>query len=120
MSAAVRHPGGSLGPLGQGLAKGAADPDPRPTLLVTTVDIGGGRSARVELREGDHPVEAARAFCAAHGLPDSIVAPLAQHIWDNLGAAPTAEEEGEDEERGEEQQHAAPQEVCGGGKSAGP
>jgi hypothetical protein len=58
--------------------------DLRPTLLVTTVDIGGGAAARVEVRQGDDPADVARAFCARHGLPEAIVLPLAQHLEENL------------------------------------
>jgi len=58
--------------------------DGRPTLLVTTVDIGEGRQGRIELRLGDDPVDVARAFCNRHGLPETIVLPLAQHLEDNL------------------------------------
>ena len=63
---------------------GASALDQRPTLLVTTVEIGDGRSATIELFEGDDPAETAARFCRAHGLPESIVVPLTDHIVDNL------------------------------------
>lgn len=68
-------------------------PDLRPTLLVTTVDIGEGRAGRIEVRQGDDPIDVAAAFCSRHGLPEAIVLPLAQHLEDNLaesGAWPEA------------------------------
>lgn len=58
--------------------------DPRPIILITTVDIGAGKSDKIELRKGDLPKDAARAFCERHGLPLSIVEPLVRHINDNM------------------------------------
>lgn len=60
-----------------------------PVLLVTTVDIGGGRSERIEIRHGDDPSDAARQFCERHSLPPSIVGPLTEHILDNIRKAVT-------------------------------
>ena len=54
--------------------------DERPTLLVTTVDIAEGQAARIEVRLGDDPIDVARTFCVRHGLPETIVLPLAQHL----------------------------------------
>lgn len=62
-------------------------PGERPIVLITTVDIGGGRSDRIELRQGDSPEDAARAFCELHNIPSSVVAPLTEHILDNLRKA---------------------------------
>ncbi len=45
--------------------------DNRPILLVTTVDIGDGKAGKIEIREGDNPVEAAREFCRQYGLPET-------------------------------------------------
>lgn len=89
MTAAVMHqyqasaagPAGFADPLDGG---DDGDSDAPPLLLVTTVDIGNGEQGRIELRVGDHPVDVARAFCLRHGLPDSIVLPLAQHLEENL------------------------------------
>lgn len=53
-------------------------------LLVTTVELGGGRTGTVEVRAGDDPLDVARQFCAYHGLPDTVVAPLALHLQENL------------------------------------
>ncbi|KAL4440425.1 hypothetical protein ABPG75_003426 [Micractinium tetrahymenae] len=92
MTAAVLHPGQA--PLSPGLDGGyaaAAAVDERPTLLVTTVDIAEGRAARIEVRLGDDPVDVARAFCARHGLPDTIVLPLAHHLEENLAEHAAAE-----------------------------
>lgn len=55
-----------------------------PVLLVTTVDIGDGKSGQVYVRLGDDPEGVARAFCAEHGLPDSVILPLAAHLQQNL------------------------------------
>lgn len=60
---------------------------PRPVLLVTTVDIGDGKSDTIEYRKGDDAAEVARLFVAKHGLPPAITLPLAQHILDNLKQA---------------------------------
>ena len=48
-----------------------AEADTRAVLLVTTVDIGDGKSGRIEIREGDVPEDAAREFCRTYGLPES-------------------------------------------------
>ncbi len=87
MSAAVIRPGHNAAALSPGLDGGsaaAAAAAERPTLLVTTVDISEGQAARIEVRLGDNPVDVARAFCMRHGLPDTIVLPLAQHLDENL------------------------------------
>ncbi|KAG2439667.1 hypothetical protein HYH02_010549 [Chlamydomonas schloesseri] len=69
--------------------KGAAAPEPGAArvLLVTTVDIGGGASERIEVRQGEAAEDVARAFCSRHGLPDAIVGPLAAHLEENLKKA---------------------------------
>lgn len=59
----------------------------RPVILVTTVDIGDGKSDKIEIRRGDDPEDAARAFCMRHNLPASITTPLTAHILDNLKKA---------------------------------
>lgn len=70
------------------MAKKAAVPGGEPrVLLVTTVDIGGGASERIEVRHGEHAEDVARAFCGRHGLPDAIVGPLAAHLEENLKKA---------------------------------
>eukprot|EP00983_Pelagomonas_calceolata_P038750 1136908-Pelagomonas_calceolata.AAC.4 len=58
-----------------------------PVILITTVDIGGGKSDCIELRKGGDPTSAARTFCEKHSLPPHIIAPLTQHILDNLSKA---------------------------------
>ncbi|KFM25825.1 hypothetical protein F751_1439 [Auxenochlorella protothecoides] len=67
--------------------------DPRPVLLVTTVDIGDGVTGRVEVRLGDDPEDAARAFCATNGLPESVVLPLTAHLQSNLDLGPPSEQD---------------------------
>lgn len=65
----------------------AAKPTKRPVVLITTVDIGGGKSDKIELRKGDEPADAAREFCTKHKLPPSIIGPLTQHILENMAKA---------------------------------
>ena len=112
MSAAAAGQGGWQGPAAFGahpqqpIQQHQQDQqEPRPTVLVTTVDIGEGQAGRIELRLGDDPIDVARAFCLRHGLPDTIVLPLAQHLEDNLAegaaaeaAAAAAAEEGQQQE----------------------
>lgn len=74
------HPMVAEGPMKPGKSE-------RPVVLITTVDIGGGKSDKIEIRKGDEPSDAARAFCQKHGLPDSVVGPLTMHILDNLKKA---------------------------------
>lgn len=59
----------------------------RPTVLLTTVDIGGGRSDKIEIRKGDDPSEIARVFCERHNLPEGVLAPLTEHLLENLRKA---------------------------------
>lgn len=55
-----------------------------PLLLVTTVDIGDGKTDRIEVRLGDVPLEVANAFVAKHSLPTAVVPRLAMHLEENL------------------------------------
>lgn len=55
-----------------------------PLLLVTTVDIGDGKADRIEVRQGDVPLEVASAFVTKHGLPTAVVPRLAMHLEENL------------------------------------
>lgn len=59
----------------------------KPTILVTTVDIGGGKSDTIAIRRGDDPADLARAFCDLHSLPDGVLGPLTEHLLDNLRKA---------------------------------
>ena len=59
----------------------------RPTVLVTTVDIGGGKNGVIEIKKGDDPHECAEKFCETHGLPQAVVGPLSEHLLDNLRKA---------------------------------
>ncbi|WIA42412.1 hypothetical protein OEZ86_008411 [Tetradesmus obliquus] len=63
---------------------GSAAGRQQPLLLVTTVDIGEGRSDRIEVRLGDVPMDVAREFVIKHGLPPAIIPRLAVHLEDNL------------------------------------
>jgi hypothetical protein len=62
----------------------------RPMLLITTVEIGEGRSASIQVREGDDTLLVAAEFCKAHGLPPSVVEPLAMHLQENIDATDAA------------------------------
>ncbi|GFH16201.1 PFU domain-containing protein, partial [Haematococcus lacustris] len=66
---------------------GNTQADGRAVLLITTVDIGGGKSEKIELRAGDDPADAAREFCDKHSLPPTIMGPLTMHILENLRKA---------------------------------
>jgi hypothetical protein len=61
-------------------------------ILITTVDIGDGKSDKIEVRAGDDPLDLARDFVSRHGLPDAIVEALGQHLRDNLRDAAAAQE----------------------------
>ena len=61
----------------------------RTLLLVTTVDVGEGHTASVCVYEGDQLQAVAERFCAEFSLPASVVAPLIEHLQENL---PTAEQ----------------------------
>uniref|UniRef100_A0A7S0R6Y6 PFU domain-containing protein n=1 Tax=Chlamydomonas leiostraca TaxID=1034604 RepID=A0A7S0R6Y6_9CHLO len=80
------------------ILQAAASPEPvlgkdnRAVVLITTVDIGGGRNGKIELRKGDEPVDAARAFCQKHGLPESVIGPLTNHLLDHMRKAAKKEE----------------------------
>lgn len=60
---------------------------PTPLILITTVDIGEGKSDQIEVRQGDEPLDLARAFVVKHHLPSTIVEALAHHLHDNLREA---------------------------------
>ena len=53
-------------------------------VLVTTVDISPGVSVTLQVFAGDDPASVAEAFCAEHGLADSVVGPLREHIEENM------------------------------------
>lgn len=63
---------------------GLPDAAARPVILVTTVDIGGGKSDKIEFRQGDDVEAVAREFIERHRLPPGIMSPLANHILENL------------------------------------
>eukprot|EP00951_Prasinocladus_malaysianus_P037326 scaffold400103_cov35-Prasinocladus_malaysianus.AAC.1 len=44
--------------------------DEAPIILITTVDIGGGRSDRIQVRAGENTLDVARRFCESHSLPE--------------------------------------------------
>eukprot|EP00899_Mesostigma_viride_P024123 jgi/Mesvir1/4896/Mv11162-RA.6 len=55
-------------------------------ILVMTVEIEDGRSATIEVHDGDDPAEVAARFCAAHGLAAQIVEPLTEHLCSSVAA----------------------------------
>ena len=62
----------------------AAAPERDVPFLIMTVDIGGGRSGRIEVCERDSPRDLADSFIRLHKLPGQIVEPLAAHISENV------------------------------------
>ena len=56
----------------------------RQPFLVMTVDIGQGRSDKIEVREGDEPEALAAEFVRNNQLSDRIIRPLASHIEENV------------------------------------
>jgi cobalamin biosynthesis protein CobT len=65
-------------------AEGPAPSDNRRIQLVITVEIEEGKSERIEMWEGDSPRQLAMQFCEEHGLDESVVEPLTEHILDNV------------------------------------
>lgn len=65
-------------------AEDPAPADARRIQLVITVEIEEGRADRIEMREGDSPRALAVQFCTEHGLEDSVIEPLTEHILDNI------------------------------------
>jgi hypothetical protein len=88
MATALAPPplGGGLGGPAAGAAAAAAGEQPA-LILITTVDIGDGKSDLIEVRQGDEPMDLARAFVQKHSLPAAITEALAQHLRDNLREA---------------------------------
>lgn len=68
-------------------------------ILVTTVDIRPGVSVQLPFYQGDDPQVVAQKFCADHGLPESVVAPLKDHIEDHVREE--EEKQGNDAEEAE-------------------
>jgi hypothetical protein len=67
--------------------EGPKDPAPsdnRRIQLVITVEIEEGKSERIEMWEGDSPRQLAMQFCEEHGLDESVIEPLTEHILDNV------------------------------------
>jgi len=79
---------GAPGELSLGGAKAASGV--APLILITTVDIGDGQCDKIEVREGDEPVDLARVFVHKHSLPEDIIPALAQHLVENLKEAAAA------------------------------
>lgn len=56
-------------------------------LLVTTVDIAPGVTVQLEFFAGQDPLDVSQRFCEQHGLPESVVMPLKEHIEENTEEA---------------------------------
>jgi hypothetical protein len=65
----------------------AAGASGRNIVLVTTVDVGDGRSKTIEMRRSDDPAIVARDFAAKNGIPASIVKQLAAHLEEHFREA---------------------------------
>jgi len=53
-------------------------------ILKVTVEVTADHSETILVHEGDSAQSLAQEFCNRHGLPTSLVAPLAEHICDNM------------------------------------
>jgi hypothetical protein len=69
--------------------------DTPATLLVTQIEMGGGRSEQIAVKQGEDPHLVAYEFCIKHGLPPEIAKPLADHLLSHLGQCPTSAEPAE-------------------------
>ncbi|KAG0620707.1 hypothetical protein M758_4G237100 [Ceratodon purpureus] len=58
--------------------------DDRKVLLALTVEIEDGCVERIQLKEGDSAEAVAIKFCIDHALPEQFVAPLTEHIVNNI------------------------------------
>lgn len=67
-----------------------------PVILITTVDIGEGRSGQIEVRAGENTTQVAKRFCLEHGLPEQVVVPLSKHLLDNLSNLAGIQQHGDD------------------------
>eukprot|EP00879_Flechtneria_rotunda_P016181 GHRR01016925.1.p1 GENE.GHRR01016925.1~~GHRR01016925.1.p1 ORF type:complete len:770 (+),score=302.29 GHRR01016925.1:355-2664(+) len=74
--------------------EGPSSPQQEALLLVTTVDIGEGRSDKIEVRRGDNSMDVARAFVTKHNLPPAIMPRLALHLEENLTKAAAQQQGG--------------------------
>ncbi|KAJ1485534.1 hypothetical protein T484DRAFT_1892276, partial [Baffinella frigidus] len=74
------------------LERASADPaSGRPALLVLTVELGGGISGTITVRDGDDPRSLAHDFASRWGLdPAQVVAPLAAHIQQERASVATS------------------------------
>ena len=59
----------------------------KPPFLNLTIDLGGGRTTEIEVRDGDSPDLLAAAFCEAHGLNDLAKADLKDFIVSSFADA---------------------------------
>ncbi|KAG0591885.1 hypothetical protein KC19_1G209400 [Ceratodon purpureus] len=58
--------------------------DDRRVLLAITVEIEDGCVEHIQLKEGDSAEAVAMKFCQDHALPEQFVAPLTEHIVNNI------------------------------------
>jgi hypothetical protein len=57
-------------------------------ILIMTVEIGDGRADNIRVHEHSDPAQLAAAFVRQHGLAETVVAPLTEHIRANIAALP--------------------------------
>ncbi|KAH7432578.1 hypothetical protein KP509_07G028800 [Ceratopteris richardii] len=58
--------------------------DERRILLAITVEVDDGHLEYIEIRDGDSAEAAATKFCNTHSLPEKYVAPLTEHIVEEV------------------------------------
>lgn len=61
-----------------------ADEEERRILLAITVEVEDGHLEYIEVRDGDSAEAAATKFCQIHLLPEKYVAPLTEHIVEEV------------------------------------
>lgn len=61
-----------------------ADEEERRILLAITVEVEDGHLEYIEVRDGDSAEAAAMKFCQIHLLPEKYVAPLTEHIVEEV------------------------------------
>ena len=60
------------------------DDEERRVLLAITVEVEDGHLEYIEIRDGDCAESAATKFCETHLLPEKYVAPLTEHIVEEV------------------------------------
>ena len=60
------------------------DDEERRILLAISVEVEDGHLDYIEIRDGDCAESAATKFCETHLLPEKYVAPLTEHIVEEV------------------------------------